>query len=241
MGITSKDIIDWKDLHKGSGYKEIGKEGLNELQESVQKKLANKIDIEEHISNVENLKPITRWDTVPEIPTFKDIAFSLRAQAGKLFKDSKYDKVGRGTILYKNKSIEDGIITTSRLDIPAYQDFDKWVVTLGPKGSNNVYAKTGYFKGGQGGRVQFNPRTHLATQVGIGKKPKNPDDVIEESEILIDIINKRGSNKNRSNYILLHDVSKANNSYYVVWMIKKDNLNSILDLDRKNYQMMVKL
>ena len=179
LGITSKDIIDWKDLHKGSGYKEIGKEGLNELQESVQKKLANKIDIEEHISNVENLKPITRWDTVPEIPTFKDIAFSLRAQAGKLFKDSKYDKVGRGTILYKNKSIEDGIITTSRLDIPAYQDFDKWVVTLGPKGSNNVYAKTGYFKGGQGGRVQFNPRTHLATQVGIGKKPKNPFGEIE--------------------------------------------------------------
>ena len=174
LGIESKDIIDWRRANTGTGYQEINKESLNKLQKSVQDKLANKIDIEKHISNVEELKPITRWDTVPEIPTFEEIAFSLNPQKGKLFKNKSFKELDTGTILYKNKSIEDGILTTSRLDIPAYEQFDKWIVTLGPKGSKNVYAQTGYFKGGKKGKVEFNPSTKRASKTGTGKETKEP-------------------------------------------------------------------
>ncbi len=174
LGIKTDDILNWREINKGTGYKEVGKDKLDKLQKSVQDKVDNKIGIAEHISNVEKLKPIRRWDTVPETPTFEEIAFSLNPQKGKLFKDKTFKETDTGSILYKNKNIEDGVLTTSRLDIPSYEQFDKWIVTLGPKGSNNVYAKTGYFKGGQGGKVQFNPSTKRATKTGTGKSTKEP-------------------------------------------------------------------
>ena len=75
----------------------------------------------------------------------------------------------------------------------------------------------------------------------LGKAPKNSGNAIEEAEVLLNIINKRGINKGEVDYILIHNVSKSNNSYYVVWMVKKNNLNSVLDLSKENFQMLVKL
>ena len=61
----------------------------------------------------------------------KEIAFSLRPGKGKLF-DKDFNEL-EGGILYANRAIEDGATTTSRLDINAYEDFDKWVKSINKK------------------------------------------------------------------------------------------------------------
>lgn len=63
-------------------------------------------------------KPVRVWDEVPEPATYEDMFFALDAK--------KRTKPFLGYDL----EVEDGVRTTSRLDIPAYTGFDTWVVTL---------------------------------------------------------------------------------------------------------------
>tara|TARA_R100001594_G_scaffold34775_3_gene63885 strand:+ start:289 stop:1380 length:1092 start_codon:yes stop_codon:yes gene_type:complete len=204
LKITDEEIEIWKDTHGGSGYKDLQGEELKEMQQSVRDVLGLDADfkplkegpkktIAEHEKVVSALKPIKPW-TVKDfgnmvgegkIPSNKEIAFALRPGNGKLFTKGKEEGTfdeSRGKILYVNDFIKDGEITTGRLDIWGYIDFDKWIITLKGKGdkNNNIYSKTGYFKRVGDTPVKFDHGTLQMSRIGTGQKTeKFPKAVIK--------------------------------------------------------------
>jgi len=180
LDIDTDDILNWKANNKGSGYREISGEKLEKLQQSVRDVKAGKKSVEAHKKTVKEIKAIRKislddWNKFikKNIPTEKEIAFALRPGKGKLF-DKDYNELGGSGILYANRAIEDGTITTSRLDIRAYEDFDKWIATLTPSGGAKVYGQSAYLTD-----VKFTPSTDAAMKVGIGEKTKAPFGVME--------------------------------------------------------------
>ena len=73
---------------------------------------------EDYLRAVRENMPIRAFEAVPEIPTVLDIASALDA-----------NKVDKG-IVGVNKEIEDGYYVGLRLDIPAYDNYDTWVVSV---------------------------------------------------------------------------------------------------------------
>ena len=203
LDITDEEIEIWKGTHGGSGYKDLQGEKLEEMQQSVRDVLGLDADfkplkegpkktIDQHREVVAALKPIKPWtikdftDMIGEqkLPSNKEIAFALRPGRGKLFTKGKEEGTfdeSRGKILYVNDFIKDGEITTGRLDIPAYTDFYKWVITLKGIGDkdNNIYSKTGYFKKVGDTPVQFDHGITEMSRVGTGQKGKFPHAVIK--------------------------------------------------------------
>ena len=203
LKITDEEIDIWKGTHEGSGYKDLEGEALEDMRQSVRDVLGQDVNfnprkggptktIDQHKEVVAALKPIEPWTVKSfnnmikqgKIPSNKEIAFALRPGRGKLFTKNKekgtYDE-SRGKILYVNDFIKDGEITTGRLDIPAYTDFDKWVITLKGIGDkdNNIYSKTGYFKKVGDTPVQFDHGITEMSRVGTGQKGKFPHAVIK--------------------------------------------------------------
>ena len=86
------------------------------------------------------IKPITK-DNFPEMPTKTDIVGALKATDPR--------KINTG-IVGINKKIEDGTRVGSRLDIPSYDNYDKWIVSLHDgtkKGGNAIgYGQTALLK-----------------------------------------------------------------------------------------------
>jgi hypothetical protein len=86
------------------------------------------------------IKPITK-DNFPEMPTKTDIVGALKAT------DPRKIKTG---IVGINKKISDGTRVGSRLDIPSYDNYDKWIVSLHDgtkKGGNAIgYGQTALLK-----------------------------------------------------------------------------------------------
>ena len=73
---------------------------------------------EQYIEAVRENMPITAFEAVPEIPSVLDIASALDA-----------NKLDKG-IIGVNKQVEDGYYVGLRLDIPAYDNYDTWVVSV---------------------------------------------------------------------------------------------------------------
>ena len=73
---------------------------------------------QDYLRAVRENMPIKPFDVVPEIPSVIDVAASLTS-----------DKVAKG-IIGVNKELEDGYYVGLRLDIPAYDTYDTWVVSV---------------------------------------------------------------------------------------------------------------
>ena len=180
LDIDTDDILSWKANNKGSGYKEVAGENLEKLRQSVRDVKAGKKSVEAHKKTVKEIKAITRiskkdWEKNirKNVPTQKEIAFALRPGKGKLF-DGNFDELEAG-ILYANRAIDDGTIVSSRLDIPAYEDFDKWVATLKVSGKDGkVFGQSAYLTD-----VKFNPATDRAIRTGTGELSKEPFGVMK--------------------------------------------------------------
>ena len=80
--------------------------------------LEGKITGKQYRSVVKENMPIQKIEEVPEVPSFTEIVGALDK-----------DKSAKG-IIGLNKKIKDGTRVSSRLDIPAYERFDKWVVSV---------------------------------------------------------------------------------------------------------------
>lgn len=73
---------------------------------------------EDYLRAVRENMPIKPFEAVPEIPSVLDIASALDA-----------NKLDKG-IIGVNKQVEDGYYVGLRLDIPAYDNYDTWVVSV---------------------------------------------------------------------------------------------------------------
>ncbi len=89
-----------------------------DIEKAANDLLEGDITGKQYRSVVKENMPIVKIDEVPEVPSFTEIVGALDK-----------DKSAKG-IVGLNKTVEDGTRVASRLDIPAYERFDKWVVSV---------------------------------------------------------------------------------------------------------------
>jgi len=115
LGITEEQFKSFKDANKGIKQKRVP-----EVQEAAKKLKNGEITTQEYNKVVEEKMPIVPIGKVPKRPTVEEIAMSL---------STKKDATAGG-IVGVNIDVPDGTMISSRLDIPAYESYDTWVVTL---------------------------------------------------------------------------------------------------------------
>jgi hypothetical protein len=129
LGITPDSKEKWRKENKSSQRQGL----LPEIEEAAQKLSENKISSDEFRALSQKAQPIIPMEKVPEVPSFEDITNSLtEAQVKKGI-------VGVNMKLPANERV------SSRLDIPAYNDYNTWVVSL-HDGSKKSGAAIGYAK-----------------------------------------------------------------------------------------------
>jgi hypothetical protein len=145
---------EWQKLNKVKQRQEQ----LPELKQSAQDKVEGKITTAQHQANVDAVLPVKLITEVPPVPTHKEMGFALTD-----------NKVEAG-LVGKTRSIKQGEQVSTRLDIPAYDNYDTWVVSVHfpDKGTKNAYAKTASLK-----NVTFAapPRGGYKISQGTGKAP----------------------------------------------------------------------
>lgn len=107
----------WKERTGKGENKEVSRR-FEEMTEAAQKVQSGELSVAEFRKLADKTKPVTQWDFVPEPATYEDMFFALDSR-----KRTK-------PFLGYDIELEDGVRTTSRLDIPAYTENDVWVVTL---------------------------------------------------------------------------------------------------------------
>jgi hypothetical protein len=167
-----------KEWMKRSGKgpnKEVGRRNMR-MQDAAKKVIDGKLSAAEFRKIADEEMPLTMWDKLPELATNEDMVMALDP-----------NKVRNG-IVGLTDLVEQGDYITSRLDIPAYENFDTWVVTLLPSKGKNVdlsdvhgikYKKSGsvYANAVHMRDVNFVPtkdftsKKALETAAGAGKNP----------------------------------------------------------------------
>jgi hypothetical protein len=125
-----------------------------ELQKAVTKLETGEITGKQYRQLVKKELPINPITEVPKLDSFEQISAALTK-----------DKRARGLVGF-NRNIKQGARVLSRLDIPAYNNHDTWVVTLTDKSQNvrTMYGKTAVLK-----NVKFSPHTTPSLKVAKGK------------------------------------------------------------------------
>ena len=154
LGFTEQEIQTWKKQNK---VKQKQKQNPN-VKESAIKLQNGEISQDEYIKEVRKYMPILPFTEIPQIPTLLEIVGSL---------DS--NKVEKGIIGY-SKFLEDGEQVATRLDIPAYEDYDVWVVSVhDAKEKNSIgYGQTAYLKD-----INFITSPKVALNIATEKSSKN--------------------------------------------------------------------
>ena len=125
--------------------------------------VAQEITQEQYIQVVREETPITPFVTVPEVPTTLDIGAALTS-----------NKLESG-IIGLNKEIPDNYYVGLRLDIPAYDNYDVWVVSIhqgarGDERAPNLGGKSiGYGQTALATNVEFHSVAKGALNIAIEK------------------------------------------------------------------------
>jgi len=151
LGITPEKIEEFKAANKG-----IKQTRIPEVQDAAKKLKAGEITTQEYLQTVEKFQPIKPLGAVQKRPTNEDIAMSLTK--------NEDDSAG---IVGVNLDVPDGTMISSRLDIPAYETNDTWVVTLHDGSVKNGLA-VGYGQTAVLNGVEFvsNPKAALNMAAG---------------------------------------------------------------------------
>ena len=156
LGFTEEEIQNWKKQNKVSQRQEQNPN----VKKYALKLKSGEISQDEYIKAVRKYLPIIPFTEVPQIPTLLEIVGAL---------DS--NKVEKGIIGY-TQFINDGEYVASRLDIPAYNNYDVWVVSVhdGMKEGNSIgYGQTAYLK-----NVDFKVFPKTALNIAIERTDKTP-------------------------------------------------------------------
>jgi len=151
-GITESECQEWQKKNKVS-QKQVR---IPEVKNAAILLKEGKITQNEYLKIARKYQPIKPFIKVPEIPTIKDIICSLDK-----------NKVEKG-ILGVNYSIKDGQSVATRLDIPAYEKYDTWVVSVhdgNKEGLSLTYGQTALLKD-----VQFKTYPLVALNIATGKE-----------------------------------------------------------------------
>jgi len=129
-----------------------------EFVEQLGIKAGNRITGRQYRAFAKKELPINPITEVPELSSFEKVSAVLTK-----------DKRDKGLVGF-NRNIKQGTRVWVRIDIPAHDDFDEWVLTMTDKSQNEtkMYGKTAVLK-----NVEFNPHTTPSLKVAKGKQ-KNP-------------------------------------------------------------------
>jgi len=120
----------------------------------------NEIGQGDYIEIVRREQPISPMVAVPDVPSILDIAAALKS-----------NQIARG-IIDVNKQIPDGYEVALRLDIPAYEFYDIWVVTAHEgRGQAIAYGQTGLITD-----VEFVSAAKGAFNIAVGESPEGKID-----------------------------------------------------------------
>jgi hypothetical protein len=152
---TEEDREAWRSENKVNQ-----KQKRNTVVEQAVKDYYNEdINQEEYLNIVSKNQPIKPFKTVPDLPTLNDVVNSLDKS-----------KVATG-IIGLTKGLKDGERVASRLDIPAYEDFDTWVVSIhdgNKEGKSIAYGQTAVLK-----NVDFKTFPGPAIRIAMGTQNKS--------------------------------------------------------------------
>jgi hypothetical protein len=155
-GMTMAERKAWQDKNKVRQRQErnpIVQKAVENLRDGL-------ITLDSYIESVRKNMPIYSMPEVPKIPTFKEIVSALNEGA-----------LGKAGIVGLNKTFSDGERVASRLDIPAYNAYDTWVVSI-HDGANNTPK----------GKVLGYGQTAVLKNVDFGTSPKGAMSIAAETD-----------------------------------------------------------
>ena len=154
--LTPDEIVEWREAHKVNQRR--GR--VAEVQVAAKQLEAGELSPEEYNKIVKNFMPIMPIEEVPELTTVADMSAALSVHKA-------------ANILGVDTNIEQGTRVASRLDIPAYDFYDTWVVTVhdGSKRGGNAIA---YGNHAVMSNVEFVTSPKAALGIATGKTAKAP-------------------------------------------------------------------
>jgi hypothetical protein len=155
IDISEDEIKEWKESHKVN-KKQVRNDKVKEAAKLLSE---GKIPQQDYLKIVRDSQPIKPFKEVPKIPSLLEIVGSLKS-----------NQIETGIIGY-TKFIEDGEYVASRLDIPAYENYDVWVVSVhngNKEGQSIGYGQTAYLE-----NVNFLSSPKTALKIAIGESDKS--------------------------------------------------------------------
>lgn len=156
-----KKLDEFKDQYKKQYGVSQKQKQKPEVKEAVEKRLAGEITGKEQRDITKKFLPLEPITKMVKVPTFEDIA-------GSLTKDKTLSK----GIINLNTQLEVGQRVSSRLDIPAYENFDTWVVSF-HDGTKQGGKSIGYGKTANLTDVDFSSSAKAASNIAKEKTAKS--------------------------------------------------------------------
>ena len=155
LGVTEADQKVWRAGKEGSKQKQ-----RPEIATAAQRLFDGEITNAEFRQIADSLFPPRMFNTsdFPTLPSLEDVAFGLKS-----------NQVNDAGIVGVNKEFKTGERVASRLDIPAYENFDTWIVSVheGKNGGGKAlgYAQTAHLKAGDSGKIEFKSSVKSALNI----------------------------------------------------------------------------
>ena len=164
LGLSDEAIEAWQKANKVSQRQTR----VPQVQQAAQALREGQISAKEYRDIVQQYMPIKPFTSVPNMPTPQEMAMALHS-----------NKLEKG-LIESNLSLPKGTRVGSRLDIPAYEDYDKWVASIheGSKSGGNAlgYAQTAHLTGDKG-PIQFMSSPKAGLNIAVGTNPKTGESV----------------------------------------------------------------
>jgi hypothetical protein len=152
-----KKLDDFKDQYKKQHGVNQKQKQKPEVKEAVEKRLAGEITGKEQRDITKKFLPLEPITKMVKVPSFEDIAGSLAK-----------DKTLKKGIVNLNTELKAGQKVASRLDIPAYENFDTWVVSF-HDGVKQGGGAIGYGKTANLTNVDFSSSAKTASNIATQK------------------------------------------------------------------------
>jgi len=153
VGLDETKLEDWKRKNKAPSKK--GR--IEELTQAVRDLMSGKIKFKEYYEKAKQLIPSKSMEKVPTPASFEEVVGSI---------DKNKLKIG---IINLNKFVKKGMNVGLRIDIPAFNNFGKNVVTVHDR-TGSGQPVIGYGSTGSISNVKFRTSVSTAAKIGAGEQ-----------------------------------------------------------------------
>ena len=223
VGLEGDKFQEWKDKN---GLGEGRQAPISSVkQAAIDLKSGKTANIDSYIKTVRENQPIIPFTSVPKIPSLKRVVGSLRKNQLEF------------GIIGVNAELKDGAPVALRLDIPAYNAYNTWIVSIhdgrvfSDKGKSIAYSQTGVIKdvkflGNQGVSLKIateeTNKTTIARMFGSWKN-ESPKEVHDRAE---KIMKEMKENPEKSEWVQV-----GMNPYRHSWFYDKADGNPLVSAD----------